>query len=163
MGRRLGLDPALLWLWRRPAATAPIRPPAWELTYAVSAALEKDKKTNKQTKKDEKQKTRAAIQSLQSVKTGPEPGQECGQTQPLPPQPPAALSKLRALPWTPLCLLGPRLPMLPQIPPHPSPLTASPGPSLCRLHPGFWRSCLFSGSSLNGLFTFHAPLLLFRQ
>ena len=85
MGRRLGLDPALLWLWRRPAATAPIRPPAWELTYAASAALEKDKKTNKQTKKDEKQKTRAAIQSLQSVKTGPEPGQECGQTQPLPP------------------------------------------------------------------------------
>ena len=33
-GRRHGLDPALLWLWRRPAATGPIEPLAWELPYA---------------------------------------------------------------------------------------------------------------------------------
>jgi len=26
VGRRCGSDPALLWLWRRPVATAPIRP-----------------------------------------------------------------------------------------------------------------------------------------
>ena len=44
VGRRRSLDPALLWLWRRPAATAQIRPLAWELTYAVGAPLEKAKK-----------------------------------------------------------------------------------------------------------------------
>ena len=36
-------DPALLWLWRRPEATAPIQPLAWELPYAVGAALKKQK------------------------------------------------------------------------------------------------------------------------
>ena len=46
---QLGLDPALLCLWRRPVATAPIRPLAWEPPYAEGAALEKTK--NKQTKK----------------------------------------------------------------------------------------------------------------
>ena len=34
VGRRRGSDPELLWLWRRPAATAPIRPLAWEPPYA---------------------------------------------------------------------------------------------------------------------------------
>ena len=34
---------ALLWLWCRPAATAPIRPLAWEPPYAEGAALEKGK------------------------------------------------------------------------------------------------------------------------
>ena len=29
-----GWDPALLWLWRRSAATAPIGPLAWEPPYA---------------------------------------------------------------------------------------------------------------------------------
>ena len=42
--RRHGLDPTLLWLWHRPAATAPIGPLAWEPTYAADAALEKGKK-----------------------------------------------------------------------------------------------------------------------
>ena len=32
-------DLALLWLWRRPAATALIRPLAWEPPYAKGAAL----------------------------------------------------------------------------------------------------------------------------
>ena len=32
-------DRALLWLWRRPAAEAPIRPLAWEPPYAADAAL----------------------------------------------------------------------------------------------------------------------------
>jgi len=44
VGRRCGSDPTLLWLWPRPAATAPIRPLAWEPPYAVGAALEKRKK-----------------------------------------------------------------------------------------------------------------------
>ena len=37
-------DPALLWLWHRPVATAPIGPLAWEPSYAAGAALEKTKK-----------------------------------------------------------------------------------------------------------------------
>ena len=44
VGRTGCLDLALLWLWRRPAATAPIRLLAWEIPYAVGAALKKDKK-----------------------------------------------------------------------------------------------------------------------
>ena len=43
VGRRRGSDPALLWLWCRPAATAPIGPLAWEPPYAMGAALEKAK------------------------------------------------------------------------------------------------------------------------
>ena len=45
------VDRMLLWLWRRPAATALIRPLAWEPPYAVGAALEKAKKINKKNKK----------------------------------------------------------------------------------------------------------------
>ena len=40
-------DPALLWLWRRLAATALIRPLAWESPYAVGAAQEMAKRQNK--------------------------------------------------------------------------------------------------------------------
>ena len=36
-------DLALLWLWHRLAAIAPIRPLAWEFPYAVSTALKKIK------------------------------------------------------------------------------------------------------------------------
>ena len=39
--RRCSLDPTLLCLWFRPAATALIRPLAWEPAYAVGEALEK--------------------------------------------------------------------------------------------------------------------------
>ena len=39
VGQRHGLDLALLWLWHRSAPAAPIRPLAWELPYAVGAAL----------------------------------------------------------------------------------------------------------------------------
>ena len=50
VGCRRGSDPALLWLWRRPVPTAPIRPLAWEPPYAEGAALEKDKKSKKKKK-----------------------------------------------------------------------------------------------------------------
>ena len=43
VGHRCGSDPALLWLWRRPVTTVPIRPLAWEPPYAAGAALEKAK------------------------------------------------------------------------------------------------------------------------
>ena len=44
VGRRLGLDPALLWLWCRLAGIALIGPLAWEPPYAVGVALKKSKK-----------------------------------------------------------------------------------------------------------------------
>ena len=42
VGHRCGFDPALLWFWCRPAATALIQPLAWELSYAAGGP----KKTN---------------------------------------------------------------------------------------------------------------------
>ena len=41
-------DPVLLWLWRRLAAAALIRPLAWEPPCAMDAALEKTKKKKKE-------------------------------------------------------------------------------------------------------------------
>ena len=48
VGRRCGLDPALLWLWHRLAAAYLIRPLAWEPPYAMGAALKKDKKKKRE-------------------------------------------------------------------------------------------------------------------
>ena len=47
VGRKCGSDLPLLWLWQRPAATALIRPLAWEPPYAVEAALEKAERQKK--------------------------------------------------------------------------------------------------------------------
>ena len=44
VGCRRGSDPALLWLWLRLVATAPIRPLAWEGPRVVGEALEKTEK-----------------------------------------------------------------------------------------------------------------------
>ena len=44
VGHRCGSDPELLWLWRRPAATALIGPLAWEPPYAEGVTLEKAKR-----------------------------------------------------------------------------------------------------------------------
>ena len=52
IGCRHGSDPALLWLWHRPAATAPIRPLAWEPPHGAGAALEKTKRKKKERKKE---------------------------------------------------------------------------------------------------------------
>ena len=49
VGRRLGSDPELLWLWRRPAATALSGPLAREPQCAADAT----QKTKKQKKKKE--------------------------------------------------------------------------------------------------------------
>ena len=43
-GHRYNSDAVLVWLWRRPAAAAPIQLVAWELTYAAGAARKKKKK-----------------------------------------------------------------------------------------------------------------------
>ena len=52
VGHRCGSDLALLWLLCRPAAIALIQPLAWEIPYAMSAALKskKKKKKRKETK-----------------------------------------------------------------------------------------------------------------
>ena len=44
---RHSLDVALLWLWCRLAAVAPIRALAWELPYAMDAVPKRQKKDNK--------------------------------------------------------------------------------------------------------------------
>ena len=51
VGLRGGSDMALLWLWQRLAATALIRPLAWEPLYATEAVLEKAKRQKKKKKK----------------------------------------------------------------------------------------------------------------
>ena len=47
VGHRCGSDLALLWLWRRLAAVAPIRPLGWAPPYATDAALKRPKKERK--------------------------------------------------------------------------------------------------------------------
>ena len=47
VGHIHGLVPTLLWLWRRPAAIAPIQPLAWEPPYAAGAALKKKERKEK--------------------------------------------------------------------------------------------------------------------
>ena len=42
-GHRHGSDPALMWLWYRPAAAILIQPLAWERPYAADAALNRKK------------------------------------------------------------------------------------------------------------------------
>ena len=58
--RRCVSDPALLWLWLRPVATAPIGPLAWEPAHAVGVALEKEKK-KKKTKKNSQESVTLAL------------------------------------------------------------------------------------------------------
>ena len=53
VGHRRGSDLALLWLWHRLAATAQVRPLAWEPPYAMHVAL-KRQKAQKPTKKIKK-------------------------------------------------------------------------------------------------------------
>ena len=50
VGHRHGSNLALLWLWHRPAAAAPIRPLAWELPHATSIAIKRKKRKEKKRK-----------------------------------------------------------------------------------------------------------------
>jgi len=50
VGCRCGLDPTLLWLWRRPVAMAPIQPLTWEPPYAVRVAQEMSERQKKKKK-----------------------------------------------------------------------------------------------------------------
>ena len=56
VGCKRGSDPALLWLWHRPAATAQIRLLAWEPPNASGVALKRQKKKKKKKKKNSESK-----------------------------------------------------------------------------------------------------------
>ena len=45
-------DPALLWLWHRLAATAPIQSLVWDLPYTTSVALKRWKKKEKEKERE---------------------------------------------------------------------------------------------------------------
>ena len=51
----------MLWLWRRPVATVPIRPLAWEPPCATGVALEKAKRQTNKTMKYSLTSTKMAI------------------------------------------------------------------------------------------------------
>ena len=61
VGHRRGSDPVWLWLWYRPAATAPILPLAWEPPCAAGAAL---KRREKKKKKDFEEKCEKKLVGL---------------------------------------------------------------------------------------------------
>ena len=63
-----GSDPALLWLWHRSAALAPIQPLAWEPPHASGVALKRRKKTKKKKKKKERKKERKNTTQLSQTK-----------------------------------------------------------------------------------------------
>ena len=64
---RCGSDPALLWLWHRLAATAPIGPLAWELLWKQPKKWQKDQK--KKTQRRENIKVMKIPESLVLVLT----------------------------------------------------------------------------------------------
>ena len=76
--RRPGLDPALLWLWCRPAAIAQIRPLAWEPPYATGAAVKRQRKKGKKGERDEccRYSWTNRFQELEVAKCHPTPSSE---------------------------------------------------------------------------------------
>ena len=71
VGCRCGSDPMLLWLWCRLVAVALIQPLAWELPYALGAALKSKTTTNNQKNKQIKKLLGAVWTTY-----GPEPWTE---------------------------------------------------------------------------------------
>ena len=58
LGRRRSSDPALLWLWCRRAAIAPVRPLDWEPPYATGGTLKRQKTKKKKKNSEVKQGVR---------------------------------------------------------------------------------------------------------
>jgi len=71
VGHRQGLGPKLLWLWlwRRLAAVAPIRPLAWGLQYVEGAALKSKKKKKKEKKGKSPAETYVKLANLKSFQS----------------------------------------------------------------------------------------------
>ena len=64
VGSRCGSDLALLWLWCRLAAVAPIGPLAWEPPYATSVALKSKKKKEGKKKKRKEIRNKSNLAKL---------------------------------------------------------------------------------------------------
>ena len=62
VGQKCSLDPSLLWLWCRPAATAQIQPLAWEFPYASGVAPKSQKLKKKKTSREN---SRVRVEALQ--------------------------------------------------------------------------------------------------
>ena len=77
VGYRHGSDLALLWLWRRLAAAAPIGPLAWEFPYASGAALKRQK--NKREKERKRKEKSRAIKPTEFLLSKPGVLHLCGQ------------------------------------------------------------------------------------
>ena len=57
----------MLWLWRRLAATAPVRPLAWEPPYAAGAAQEMTKKKKKKRHAKIKESMTCTPEKIQEI------------------------------------------------------------------------------------------------
>ena len=68
IGLRHGSDLALLWLWHRPSAAAPIHPLAWELPYATCVALKR--KVNKYNIENSKERSKSTRVEKDSIRKG---------------------------------------------------------------------------------------------
>jgi len=79
VGRRHSLDPALLWLWCRPAAAAPIQPLFWELPYAVGVGLRSRKKEKKGNYREEGSVLACGSVLEAVLPSAPECGQNVGE------------------------------------------------------------------------------------
>ena len=65
-GRRHSSDPALLWLWHRPAAVAPNGSLAWEPPYAAGVAPKSKKKKKKKKNKYSKEMIKTSGKHLRT-------------------------------------------------------------------------------------------------
>ena len=72
VGCRHGSEPALLWLWLRLVAVAPIGPLAWEPPYAAGSGPRKGKKTKKKKKKRKEKKRQRTITQIREKEKTPE-------------------------------------------------------------------------------------------
>ena len=72
VGYRCGSDLALLWLWCRPAAAAPISPLAWEPPYATSvvALKSREKQGGKEEGGREEGRKETAKQPWNQMRSG---------------------------------------------------------------------------------------------
>ena len=78
VGRRYGLNLALLWLWHRTDA-APIQPVVWECPYAAGIVLKRKrrKERRKERKKGRKEGGREETKEGRKGEGGREEGRKC--------------------------------------------------------------------------------------
>jgi len=66
----------LLWLWLRPAATAPVRPLAWEPPYTAGSRPRNGKKMKEKRKKERKKEKLTDLENTLVVAEGEREGVE---------------------------------------------------------------------------------------